>query len=106
MLLKRLTSFSNFILIFQSFLRVNKAVKSQKSLQKELEALVQKEKDLQEKIEQDSKLTEKWAAKENLYHQKIEECTDKISNLGALPQVEQQYTKMSLKKVKLMNLYR
>jgi structural maintenance of chromosome 3 (chondroitin sulfate proteoglycan 6) len=80
--------------------KVSKAVKAQKNLQKDLETLVQKEKDLQEKIDQDSKLTEKWAAKENLFHQKIDECTEKISNLGALPQVEPHYTKMSLKKVR------
>lgn len=83
--------------------KVNKAVKNQKSHQKELETLVQKEKDLQDKIDQDSKLTEKWAAKENLFHQKIDECTEKISNLGALPTVEPQYTKMSLKKVNKLN---
>lgn len=80
--------------------KVNKAVKNQKAHQKDLETLVQKEKDLQDKIDQDSKLTEKWAAKENLFHQKIDECTEKISNLGALPQVEPQYMKMSLKKVR------
>jgi structural maintenance of chromosome 3 (chondroitin sulfate proteoglycan 6) len=79
--------------------KVNKAVKNQKAHQKDLESLMQKEKDLQDKIDQDSKLTEKWAAKENLFHTKIDECTEKISNLGALPQVEPQYTKMSLKKV-------
>lgn len=60
---------------------------------------MQKEKDAQEKIDQDSKLSEKWAAKENMLHTKIEECSEKISNLGALPQVEPQYTKWSLKKV-------
>ncbi|KAL7027749.1 hypothetical protein ACKWTF_005564 [Chironomus riparius] len=79
--------------------KYDKAAKAQKSLQKDVEGLVQKEKDLQDKIDQDSKLTEKWAAKENLFHQKIDECSEKIANLGALPQVEPQYTKMSLKKV-------
>ncbi|KAG5682931.1 hypothetical protein PVAND_012249 [Polypedilum vanderplanki] len=79
--------------------KFDKAAKTQKSLQKELEALVQKEKDLQDKIDQDSKLTEKWAAKENLFRQKIDESTEKIANLGALPQVEPQYMKMSLKKL-------
>ena len=65
---------------------------------------MQKEKDAQEKIDQDSKLSEKWATKENMLHSKIEECTEKISNLGALPQVEPQYTKMSLKKVNYKSL--
>jgi len=79
--------------------RYDKAAKTQKSLQKDLEGLAQKEKDMQDKIDQDSKMTEKWAAKENLIHQKIDECSEKIANLGALPQVEPQYTRMSLKKV-------
>jgi structural maintenance of chromosome 3 (chondroitin sulfate proteoglycan 6) len=79
--------------------KYDKAAKTQKSLQKDLEGIVQKEKDLQDKIDQDSKMTEKFAAKENLFHQKIDECTEKIANLGALPQVEPQYTRMSLKKV-------
>lgn len=80
--------------------KYDKAVKQQKSLQKELEGLVQKEKDMQDKIDQDAKSLEKWAAKENLFRQKIDECTEKIANLGALPVVEPQYTRMSLKKVK------
>jgi structural maintenance of chromosome 3 (chondroitin sulfate proteoglycan 6) len=79
----------------------DKAVKQQKSLQKELDGLIQKEKDLQDKIDQDAKSYEKWASKENLFRQKIDECTEKIANLGALPVVEPQYTKMSLKKVKI-----
>lgn len=77
--------------------KVNDAVKSQKTYQKDLEQWIQKEKDAQEKIDEDSKKMEKWAAKENLLHQKIEECTEKIAGLGALPQVDPSYTKMSLK---------
>lgn len=73
------------------------AVKSLKSLQKELEQWIQKEKEAQEKIEEDSKRMEKWAAKENLLRQKIDECTEKIAGLGALPQVDSSYTKMSLR---------
>lgn len=86
---------TNFSLVF----RLTKAVKLQKTQQKELETWIQKEKESQEKIEQDSKQSEKWAAKENLLIQKVDECTEKIANLGALPQVEPQYTRMSLKKV-------
>jgi structural maintenance of chromosome 3 (chondroitin sulfate proteoglycan 6) len=79
--------------------RVNDAVKMQKTLQKDLEVWVQKEKEAQEKLDEDAKRTEKWAAKENLLHQKIEECTEKIAGLGALPQVDPAYNKMSLKTV-------
>lgn len=66
-------------------------------LQKELEQWITKEKDAQEKIDEDSKRFEKWAAKENLLRQKIDECTEKIAGLGALPQVDPAYTRMSLK---------
>jgi len=79
--------------------KVQDAVKLQKMLQKELEQWIQKEKEQQEKMEEDSKRLEKWAAKENLLHQKIDECTEKIASLGALPQVDPTYTKMSLKSV-------
>lgn len=79
--------------------RVLEASKSQKGLQRELEVWTQREKEAQEKIEEDSKKSEKWAAKENLLRQKIDECTEKIAGLGALPQVDPAYTKMSLKNV-------
>lgn len=79
--------------------RVSEAVKQQKTLQKELETWMQKEKEAQDKMEEDSKRMEKWAAKENLLHQKIEECTEKIASLGALPQVDPSYQRMSLKTV-------
>lgn len=79
--------------------QVQDAMKSQKSLQKELETWIQKEKEAQEKLEDDSKKTEKWAAKENLLLQKIDECTEKIASLGALPQVDPAYTRLSLKNV-------
>ncbi|GAB0091255.1 Structural maintenance of chromosomes protein [Sergentomyia squamirostris] len=81
--------------------RVSNAVKLQKNLQKELETLTLMEKEAQEKIDDDSKRLEKWTAKENLLHQKIEDATEKIASLGALPQVDPAYTRMSLK-----NLFR
>lgn len=90
--------FINF-LAFDFDFRVHDAVKSQKSLQDDLQVWIQKEKEAQDKIEDDSKRNEKWAAKENVLHQKIDECTEKISALGALPQVDPVYTKMSLKTV-------
>lgn len=77
--------------------KLQEAVKLQKNLQKELEMWMQTEKDAQEKISDDAKKMEKWAAKENLLHQKIDECTEKIASLGALPQVDPAYTRMSLK---------
>lgn len=77
--------------------KLQEAVKQQKTLQKDLESWTQKEKDAQERISEDSKKIEKWAAKENLLHQKIDECTEKIASLGALPQVDPAYTRMSLK---------
>lgn len=79
--------------------KVMDAMKSQKSWQKDLEGWTQKEKEAQEKIEEDSKKSEKWAAKENLLRQKIDECTEKIAGLGALPQMDPAYTRMSLKNV-------
>uniref|UniRef100_A0A1B0CNW5 Structural maintenance of chromosomes protein n=1 Tax=Lutzomyia longipalpis TaxID=7200 RepID=A0A1B0CNW5_LUTLO len=64
---------------------------------KELEAYTLMEKEAQEKIDDDSKRLEKWTAKENLLHQKIEDATEKIASLGALPQADPAYTRMSLK---------
>lgn len=48
-------------------------------------------------MNEDSKKVEKWVAKENLLLQKIQEYTEKIASLGALPQVDKKYEKMSLK---------
>ncbi|XP_055303831.1 structural maintenance of chromosomes protein 3 [Sitodiplosis mosellana] len=77
--------------------KVQDAVKSQKNLQKDLEKWTQKEKEAKDKVDEDSKKFEKWAAKENLLRSKIDECTEKIASLGALPQVDPAYTRMSLK---------
>lgn len=79
--------------------KVQDAVKSQKNLQKDLEKWTQKEKEAREKVEEDAKKFEKWAAKENLLRSKIDECTEKIVSLGALPQVDPAYMRMSLKNV-------
>uniref|UniRef100_A0A182WC99 Structural maintenance of chromosomes protein n=1 Tax=Anopheles minimus TaxID=112268 RepID=A0A182WC99_9DIPT len=77
--------------------KLSEALKQQKTLQKELETWIQKEKEAQEKLEEDGKRMEKWATKENMLHQKIDECTEKIAGLGALPNVDASYQKMSLK---------
>lgn len=66
-------------------------------LQQELENYMKREKELSEKINEDIKKVEKWAARENLLIQKIDEYTEKIASLGALPQVDPVYAKMSLK---------
>lgn len=79
--------------------KVQDAVKAQKTLQKDLEKWTQKEKEAKEKVDEDSKKFEKWAAKENLFRTKMDECTEKIAGLGALPQVDPAYTRMSLKNV-------
>lgn len=47
-----------------------------------------KEKEAQEKIEADAKDFEKLASKLNILQQKIAECTQKITELGALPSQE------------------
>uniref|UniRef100_A0A182PET4 Structural maintenance of chromosomes protein n=1 Tax=Anopheles epiroticus TaxID=199890 RepID=A0A182PET4_9DIPT len=77
--------------------KLSEALKQQKTLQKELETWIQKEKEAQEKLEEDGKRMEKWATKENMLRQKIDECTEKIAGLGALPNVDASYQKMSLK---------
>lgn len=66
-------------------------------LQQELENYTKREKELSEKISEDLKKVEKWVARENLLIQKIDEYTEKIASLGALPQVDPVYAKMSLK---------
>lgn len=84
--------------------KVQDAVKSQKNLQKDLERWTQKEKEAKDKVDEDSKKFEKWAAKENLLRSKIDECTEKIASLGALPQVDPAYLRMSLKNVSMKNI--
>lgn len=79
--------------------KVQDATKSQKNLQKDLEKWSHKEKEAKEKIDEDSKKFEKWAAKENLLRSKMDECTEKIAGLGALPQVDPAYNRLSLKNV-------
>ncbi|KAL7744092.1 hypothetical protein ACLKA6_009078 [Drosophila palustris] len=79
--------------------RVNEAVQLQKELQLELETHVRKEKEAEENINKDSKQLEKWTTKENMLNQKIDECTEKIASLGALPQVDAAYSRISLKNI-------
>lgn len=44
-----------------------------------------REREIQDKIEEDSKELEKMASKQTVLQQKIEECTKKIRELGSLP---------------------
>ncbi|XP_076247066.1 structural maintenance of chromosomes 3 [Calliopsis andreniformis] len=65
--------------------RVTNAIKKQKAESAEVEKWKIKEKEAQEKIEADAKDLEKLASKLNILQQKIVECTQKITELGALP---------------------
>lgn len=79
--------------------KVKSATKQQTAFSKELDTWIQKEKEIQEKLDGDTARMEKWAARENLLQQKIEECSEKISALGALPTVDTSYQRMSLKRL-------
>ncbi|XP_034942482.1 structural maintenance of chromosomes protein 3 [Chelonus insularis] len=68
--------------------KVATASKRQKAEAAEVEKWKAKEKEVQEKIESDAKDLEKLASKQNILQQKIAECTQKITELGALPSPE------------------
>ncbi|XP_042230697.1 structural maintenance of chromosomes protein 3-like isoform X1 [Homarus americanus] len=65
--------------------KVSEHQKKEKSLKSELEKVKTKEKEVMERMEEDAKDLEKMASKQNLLHQKIDECTKKIRDLGSLP---------------------
>ncbi|XP_069194888.1 structural maintenance of chromosomes protein 3 isoform X3 [Procambarus clarkii] len=65
--------------------KVTEHQKKEKSLKSELEKVKSKEKEVMERMEEDAKDLEKMASKQNLLHQKIDECTKKIRDLGSLP---------------------
>lgn len=79
--------------------RVTNAIKKQKAESAEVEKWKIKEKEAQEKIEADAKDLEKLASKLNILQQKIVECTQKITELGALPSHEV-YSKFSVMSTK------
>merc|ERR1719342_474332 len=58
---------------------------SRKKSQAEWEEIRLKEKEIQEKIEEETKELEKMASKQAVLQQKIQECTRKIRELGPLP---------------------
>ncbi|KAL7632507.1 UNVERIFIED_CONTAM: hypothetical protein RMT77_017170 [Armadillidium vulgare] len=59
--------------------------KKEKGIKSELEKAKGNEKEILEQMEEDAKDLEKMASRQNLLHQKIEECTKKIRDLGSLP---------------------
>ncbi|KAK4311331.1 hypothetical protein Pmani_017158 [Petrolisthes manimaculis] len=65
--------------------RVSDHQKKEKTLKSELEKAKVKEKEVMERMEEDAKDLEKMASKQTLLHQKIDECTKKIRDLGSLP---------------------
>ncbi|THK32939.1 structural maintenance of chromosomes protein 3 [Diachasma alloeum] len=81
--------------------RVGAATKKQKAEAAEVEKWKAKEKEVQEKIESDAKDLEKLASKQNILQQKIAECTQKITELGALPSPEayEKFGNMSTKQL-------
>lgn len=66
--------------------KVQEAVKRQRAEQEELERWRLKEKEAQEKLDADSKDLTKVASKQQMLRAKIEECTQKIQELGSMPQ--------------------
>lgn len=79
--------------------KVQEALKKQKTEQQEQDFWKQKEKEIQEKIDEDAKDLEKMASKQNMLQQKIAECTKKIQDLGSLPTPDMyvKYQNMSTK---------
>uniref|UniRef100_A0A6A7FP57 Structural maintenance of chromosomes protein 3 n=1 Tax=Hirondellea gigas TaxID=1518452 RepID=A0A6A7FP57_9CRUS len=65
--------------------KVSEAQKRDKTMKNELERWKLREKEILEQIEDDAKDLEKMASRQNLLHQKIDECTKKIRELGSLP---------------------
>merc|ERR1719244_1437314 len=65
--------------------KVGEHQKKEKSFKSELEKIKGKEKEVMERMEEDAKDLDKMASKQNLLHQKIDECTKKIRDLGSLP---------------------
>merc|ERR1712233_139299 len=73
-------------------------VKKRKKSQAELEASRLREREIQDKIEEDSKELERMASKQTVLQQKIQECTKKIRELGSLPSdAFEKYKNMSQK---------
>ncbi|XP_026675502.1 structural maintenance of chromosomes protein 3-like isoform X2 [Ceratina calcarata] len=91
--------------------RVTNAIKKQKSESVEVEKWKLKQKEVQEKIDANGKDVEKLASKLNILQQKIVECTQRITELGALPSHEmyvkfcEMTTKQLFKEMEKVNDY-
>lgn len=72
--------------------------------QAELEKWKKAEKEAQDKIDEDAKYLEKFASKQNILEQKVQESVDKINLLGALPAEDlySHYVKMSSRAVSFL----
>lgn len=72
-----------------------------KTKQSDLEAAKKEEKEAQDKIDEDAKHLEKFASKQSILEQKVADCREKISQLGALPAEDlySLYVKMSSRAV-------
>ncbi|KAK7571814.1 hypothetical protein V9T40_014286 [Parthenolecanium corni] len=68
--------------------KVQEAVKRQKVAQEEVEKWRSQEKEAQEKLDNDAKDLSKVSQKQAVLKQKVDECTNKISELGAIPNPE------------------
>merc|ERR1712241_1651294 len=77
---------------------LQEVIKKRKKYQAELEASRLREREIQDKIEEDSKELERMASKQTVLQQKIQECTKKIRELGSLPSdAFEKYKNMSQK---------
>lgn len=89
--------------------KVSEAQKRDKLMKAELEKWKLKEKEMLEQMEDDAKDLEKMASRQNLLHQKIDECTKKIRELGSLPsdafdKYQSLATKQLFKKLETANM--
>ncbi|KAF2361805.1 SMCs flexible hinge [Trinorchestia longiramus] len=89
--------------------KVSEAQKKDKMMKAELEKYKLKEKEIMEQMEDDAKDLEKMASRQNLLHQKIDECTKKIRDLGSLPsdafdKYQTLQTKQLFKKLETANM--
>lgn len=84
--------------------KVKEVSKKLKTEQSELEKCKKAEKEAQDKIDEDAKHLEKFASKQNLLEQKVDECREKICQLGALPSDDlyNHYVKMSSRTVSII----
>lgn len=74
--------------------------KRQKDLHFEIEKMKSDERDVIERINEDSKDLDKITSKDSMLHKKVEDCMRKIRELGTLPaDAEMKYTKLPLKQL-------